>query len=353
MENNNIEKINIFKKIWYSITKFEKYADMASEGLGSAIKYLILITAILSIFSVIGSLLEMNKLVLSLADYIEENIPEFSYENGKISIETEEPIIINEIKYNGVDRIVIDSHASTEEEKNKTKEKNDIIGTTIFFYEDQIVLKSKSERNQIAEQQYTYKDFISRYSQEDINKFNKNELVQYMKTNEKMKTYYFRYTMSITIYLLVINIIVVLLDALELAVLGFITTLIARIRMRFVAIYNMAIYALTLPIFLNIIYIVINYFKDFTISYFQVAYMTIAYIYIAAAIFIIKEDYIKKQQEVDRIREEQLKVREEIKEQEREKEERERKKREEKKKEDEKEDEDKNQPDEEPKGSEA
>ena len=119
--------------------------------------------------------------------------------------------------------------------------------------------------------------------------------------------------------MLIVNIIVALLDALEIAVLGLITAIMARIKMKLTPIFNMAIYSLTLPMILNILYIVINYFTDFTITYFQVAYITIAYIYLAAAIFILKDDFIQKMQEVEKIKQEQLKVREEIKEETKEK----------------------------------
>ena len=39
-EKYRVVNINFFKKVWYSITKFEKYPEMATEGLGRALKYL-------------------------------------------------------------------------------------------------------------------------------------------------------------------------------------------------------------------------------------------------------------------------------------------------------------------------
>ena len=33
MEENKTKNINFFKKLWYSITKFEKYPEMAAEGI--------------------------------------------------------------------------------------------------------------------------------------------------------------------------------------------------------------------------------------------------------------------------------------------------------------------------------
>ena len=50
MEENKTKNIKFFKKLWYSITKFEKYPEMAAEGIRSAIKYLIIISFIVSIF---------------------------------------------------------------------------------------------------------------------------------------------------------------------------------------------------------------------------------------------------------------------------------------------------------------
>lgn len=77
---------------------------------------------------------------------------------------------------------------------------------------------------------------------------------------------------------------------------------------------------ITLPMYKYYIFNCKIYFIDFKIKYFEVAYTTIAYIYLAAAIFILKDDFIKKMQEVMKIRQEQKNVREEIKRQEEKKE---------------------------------
>lgn len=318
--NNKEEVVNInfFKKVWYSITKFEQYPAMATEGLKRAIKYLIMLTAIVTVFVMIGSILQMKTLVTNLAKYVEDNIPEFSYAKGKITMDTENPIVINEVEYTGIDRIVINTLTENDEQKEQVEKDNAIAGTTIFFFNDEIVLKSQFEKDETVRQVYTYSDFIANYTGKYIEEFNKTEFVQYL-TSGEMTNFYIQYGLTMFIYLLIVNIMATLLNALEIALLGWITTTIARIRIRFVAIYNMAIYSLTLPIFLNILYVVINYFTTFTITYFQVAYITIAYIYLATVIFLLKDDLIKKLQEVEKIKQEQLKVREEIKEEEQEK----------------------------------
>ena len=99
--------------------------------------------------------------------------------------------------------------------------------------------------------------------------------------------------------------------------------------------------------------IIINYFTDFKIKYFQVAYTTIAFIYLAASIFILKDDFIKKMQEVLRIKQEQKNVREEIKQQEEKKDESEDDKDEDEDEQKKKENDEDDNNDDEPQGSEA
>lgn len=349
MKKNKVKNINFFKKIWYSITKFEQYPAMAAEGIKTATRYLLILITLVTIVAMGGSLLQTNKLMKDLAQYIQENIPEFSYNDGKLDMNTEEPIVINDIQYEGIDRIVIDPTADTAEQKEKDKTENSMEGIIVFLFKDEIVLIGKtSESDKTAEQVYTYSNFIQSYTGTDIQSFDKADFTNYL-TSERMIPFYTRYGLSIFIYLLIMNVIYALLDAFEIAILGWITGLLAKIKIKFSALYSMAAYALTLPIFLNIIYIIINYFTTFSIKYFQVAYIAIAYIYLAATIFILKDDLIRKMQEVERIREEQKNVKEEIKEQEKKKEEPEEKKQEDDEKKEQKEDDE----GEEPQGSEA
>ena len=118
-EKYRVVNINFFKKVWYSITKFEKYPEMATEGLGRALKYLAMMCAFITVFMTISSFIEMKKVVFNLSEYIEQNIPEFSYEDGQIQMDTEEPIIIDNIQYDGINRIIINPLLESDEEKEK------------------------------------------------------------------------------------------------------------------------------------------------------------------------------------------------------------------------------------------
>ena len=134
-----VVKIGFFKKLWYSITKFEQYPLMAAEGFKRAIKYLIGLTALVSLFAMIGSVIEAKNIVNELSKYVQYNIPEFSYSDGKVSMEIEQPIIIENAD-TGFDRIIVDPNVETDEQKQQIKNANSIEGMTVFFLKDEIML---------------------------------------------------------------------------------------------------------------------------------------------------------------------------------------------------------------------
>lgn len=112
-----------------------------------------------------------------------------------------------------------------------------------------------------------------------------------------------------------------IVDGVVLALLGFLFARIVGIKIRFKATFNMGVYALTLPVILNLIYIILNLFIEFEVKYFEWMYTTISYIYMIVAILMIKTDLINRQAELMKIIEEQEKVKKEIEESERKKEE--------------------------------
>lgn len=308
-----VEKISFFKKVWYSITKFEQYPTMATEGLKSAIKYLIILTAIISVFMMCCSLYEMKKSLLESANYIQEKFPEFTYSNGILSVNSEDSIIIEEPDDTGIDKIIIDTKVQTDEEKEKNKTENSVNGINAFLFNDQVILKVQNNGTETLEQVYGYQELISVFAGADTQEFTKNEFVQYLE-NGNMATFYGTYALAAFANYFIENFVVAIVYSLEIALLGWITTIVLRVKMRFKALFNMATYSITLSTILMTIYMVINYFTGFVIKEFQIAYIAVAYIYLATAIFILKDDFIKKMQEVEKIKQEQLKVREEIKE---------------------------------------
>lgn len=137
-----------------------------------------------------------------------------------------------------------------------------------------------------------------------------DELINYVKNNNNAELY-LTFGLSTAVYIFATYFILGLFDALLVCIVGIIISRITRIRLKYKPIYIMSIYALTLPIILNCIYIIVNVFTGFTIGYFPIVYNVIAYIYIVTAILMIKTDFIEQQRELMKIISEQEKVRKE------------------------------------------
>lgn len=96
MEENNNEKIGFLKKIWYSITKIEKYPEMTIQGFASAVKYLVLIMVIFSVILSLGLICKTYTSVNNAVNYFENDFPNVLYKDGNLTVESEEPIKFND-----------------------------------------------------------------------------------------------------------------------------------------------------------------------------------------------------------------------------------------------------------------
>lgn len=219
MENNEQRKqeymnLNFFKLIWYSITKFEKYPEMAALGVKKAVIYF---TKIMVIFSIVFTV------------FYAYNINHSGGEETAVSTK-----VINQL---------LDNYEYEDDQREllmNTLTEN--MGNSIF-----VVL------------------FISAF---------------------------------VSIYLST------LLDVFTLSIFGLLTCIVAKIKIKYKAVFNMSIYAITLSIILRMIYSGITILTEFRIKYFDIMYTAISYIILAAAIFMIKSDVIKQQLQLMKIIEE-------------------------------------------------
>lgn len=303
------KSLSFFKKVYYSITKFEKYPDMAAEGTASAFKYLALLMIIFSIIVSTGLVIELQKTIASGAYYIQNELPDIEYSDGNLKVDSDN-VIKKDSQIPAIDQIIIDTNTDSEEQINEYIESIPTDNTGILILKDKVIVKA-IETNQKIE--YSYKDILSSLN---INqeRLNKQDILNYLTGSGAISIYVMFFVLMIA-YVFIIYLISVLVDTLLIAVLGNITVLFTKLKLKFSAIYNMSVYALTLPILLNAIYIFINSLTGFEMSYFQIMYTSIAYVYLVAAIFMIRLDFEKKQAELIKIMEEQEKVKNELKEQ--------------------------------------
>ena len=302
MEKNDdfkVVNIHFLKKIWFSITKFERYPEMATEGVGRSISYLAKLMLIFAIISSSCMLYNFHNTLKQGINIFDENISEINYKDGTLEIKPyNEEIVITESE---MGTLIIDTTKTKDETIKKYEEiiKENNLG--IIWLKDKVILYEDG-----IEEAYYYGELLEKF---EITEFNKTDLINYIDNNN---TIYIVYFIVILISGFIVYFIATILDVLVLSVVGLITSYMAGIKMRYRAIFNMSVYALTISIILKLIYVLVGMFSDFTIKYFDFMYSVVGYICLVAAIFMIKSDVIKQQIELMKIRE-QLKEEQENK----------------------------------------
>ena len=105
-------------------------------------------------------------------------------------------------------------------------------------------------------------------------------------------------SVAMLFYLFIIYLTANIMDIIILGVIGKIFGLIVKLKLRYKATFNIGAYALTLPMVLNLIYIIVNTFTNFEIKYFSWMYTSISYIYVVVAILMIKTEIIHQRMQL-------------------------------------------------------
>ena len=282
-ENTNRRKEeNFFKKVYNSIIKIEKYPDMAAQGFPKAISYITKLVVILAIVLCLGMVYQTHNLIDEGVEYLQNSFPEFSYKDGTLSVESENPITIpSEDSVAG--ETIIDTKTEDETVINQYINQVTNAGGGIIVLKDKVVIKNAAVAGTIS---YSYKDTLEPM---EILEFNKQDVINYANSSHAISLYVSIF-LTVFIYAFVMYFLSTLSYAIPLSFFGFFAAWLARIKMRYVAIFNMSVYALTLSVILNMLYIGVNIFIPFEIEYFQVMYVAVAAIYLVAAIFILKSE---------------------------------------------------------------
>ncbi len=276
-----IKEKNFFKKVWTSIRDFEGYEEFAAGKVTKAIKYLLLLTLIFaSIISLIYTY-KFYSIIQEVKSYVSENVEEISLIDGKLNIKSEEKIeIINENSI--VQAIIVDT--SENANKNEYIEKIKPYNTGIIFLSDKMVVVSDLLTR---EGNIEYQKLI------DTNIEGKEEFLQILDIKGFIGSYVV-FFITMVIYVFTIYAISNLVDSVILGALGYFFSRIIKLRLKFKATYNIGAHALTLPIILSLIYVIINTLTGFEIKYFQWMYTSISYIYVVVAILMIKAEIINQ-----------------------------------------------------------
>lgn len=322
---------SFIKKIISSIKDFEKYPEMAIKPFSKVLSYLI---KLMLIFTFVVTVISVYKVSINInngLEYFKNEIPNIEFVNNKLRVDSKEKIVINPNTI--LDSIIIDTNELTEEQIQSYKEEANKYTASAIILKDKVIINTGA-----GTIQYEYEKIANIYN---LGNMTKQEIINYF-TGTNLSMLYVGIFIISFIWLFIAYLISVLLDSLIFGIIGYVTALILRLQIKFITMIKLAIHALTLPIILNLLYIIVQALFNFEIKYFDVMYIGVAYIYIIAAILMIKSDLIKRGQELTKIIEEEKRVKAELERQKQEeKQKEEQRKREDKEKEDKKSEENK------------
>lgn len=330
-------KINFFQRVKRAIFNIEKYQEFAEEKTIVAIKYFVKLILVLSIIITLGAVYKFGAMANFFMDTFKTEFPDFIFSENVLQADK---VINIEKDENNIQLSVI---VDTEIESNSSKVNEYITEMTkhenaVMFLKDKMILQLDGLEGQAT---YSYADL----NMNAVGEFTKQSIVENI-NNVDMPTVYVAFFMSIVIYMFLIYLISTGIESILIAVLGYLTAKIVRVNMKINQTYNLAVYAITLSVILNALYVPIRLITGFNLEYFSIMYTTIPYIYIITAILMIRSDLIKQKMEIGKIETVQKIVKQELEEQ------RENDRKEKDDKEKEKKEEDKN-VGEQPEGSEA
>lgn len=280
-------KKGFFKKVWYSIFKLEKFGEMSAEGVRRAIGYLIKLSLLASV--VVGAVMvfKTHEFKNKGIKFLEEQVGEFSYKDGILSVANQETIKAPSSTFG---EVIINTNIESEEEINQylnsMEEKKGIL-----VLKDKVILKGIASDGLVS---YKYPNLLSDL---EIEETNAEDFINIL-NSKKVFTIYAVVFAVVAVYALINISLSIIFNAFVLSIFGYLVTWVARIKMRYAAIFNLSVYSLTLSTIFNVIYILINMLTDFVITYFQLMYIAIAAIYLIASILIIKADFLRTQVEV-------------------------------------------------------
>ncbi len=330
------EKLTLWKKLKISITNFEGYQDLAAEKIGKTILYIFILVFIFSIVLTGLSAYQFANTIENgeIKQYIKDNIDTITLKEGKLKVTPKDKSEEIKILVEDLNTQITINTTDNEETKKEKIEEIKSMQNGILILNDRLIIKNEM---MVEPHEYFYQEEIEQLGISNIN-IEKEDIIEYLSIENMMPV--ILTGCAVTLISVLISLFpTTLIDILLFSAMGYIFTRIARVRIRYSAVYNISAYSLTLPIILNIIYVIVNFFTGFTIKYFDIMYTAITSIYIITAILMIKSEVIKKQIELAKIIQEQEKVRQEL--QQKEEEEKEKKEREEQKKKEKEEKEDK------------
>lgn len=302
-EKTKDKKISFFKQVLISIKDFDKYSIFMNNSIGQTLLYIGILTLTFTIIISLGLSYKYFNMINTVMQSFEENVYALNYSDGKLSVNNNNKLEIKNDKTN-FGQMVINTADLTQEEQNEEKTELEKKANYILFFNDTVTIKNATTARTIT---YNYKEMFAKYN---LNTFDKQGILDYYAKNKTVV--YFSIIFTVFLYSFILYITEIFIDCTLISAIAYIIAAILRVKLRYLEAFNITAHAVTLPIIINLIYQIVNVYTGFVIRYFYLMFLTITFIYIIAAILMIKSDNIKKTMDLQKIQDEEEKVKEEL-----------------------------------------
>ena len=297
-----MNKIGFIKTLWWSITKPSKYDELIKIGLKKAIKYFIALIALMALLlSIVGTYIQSIQ-VQKIANYIQENVPEFKIENtakeGKdpkyrLNLENNDVIILDAQNFINIykHKVIVNTNIK---EKEAIKEyyslATDNTNCLVLLKEKCIIISSKynpdNKNKEEGLNKYSYEEVLNKLGP-DFTEFSKKDLMGAFNNGS-----YIYYIISYFVNYFLVLIMLIAFDVIIIWIFGFIISKVLKTNNNKRNILSLSIYSCTFSIVLYIGYLIINYFARFNIQIMNFIIIFIAYIYMVLYFYMNKKKSI-------------------------------------------------------------
>lgn len=277
------EKLNFWSRLKKSIFNLEKYSEFVNEKLSTTIKFLCLFVLIFVIFQTAIYGIYTNKTINKVEQYISNNLSDFEYKDNSLNAMGISTAYDEENDF----YFAMDTKNPDQIDNYRNEMKKHSMGM-VLTEKDAYVYSAGSEII------YTYSQLTEGMPTETLSK---TKLLERLQGNAKIELL----TVVLGVILVAnypVTLVAYALQILAVALAVYITGKIMMIKLNFKGSFSIATYSMVLSSIFSMVYTVINTFTEFRIVNFDLMYNIIIYIYAMFAVFMIKIDEMKQQEEI-------------------------------------------------------
>lgn len=249
--------MGFFQKIYYSVAGFGQYKSFIREKPGRAVVYLLLLGLIMGVFSLVTPMLDYNRAISEFMLDFDKKVPDFTFGNGKLTVEGNMPIILGE----GSSTVIIDTSGRTDE-------------SILDDYDNAILITS----DRMIQKNYANKQVTSFSLIQGIG-FDREDLRRALPIVKIM-------TVFIAIFGLIFFICAKYISALVVSLAGLIINAATGTGLTYADVFKISAYSLTLPVLIGTMIDL----SGVPVPYLTVIFYVVAIVYVWGAINAVKKD---------------------------------------------------------------